>query len=109
YLRFYFYPGTYNKNLNQITWTIDQLNPGEKKSYLIRAMLSGIPAKVVNDKQTNIVEAKSGNLADSDKAVYYIGAATVPVTGNESIVLQTVLVIGMAGAGFGVRKLSRGY
>lgn len=109
YLSLIFYPGTFNKTENMVEWTIDKLDPGQSKEYLIRAKIQNATKISALTKQTNRAEAKVDNLSDSDNASYFIGKTTVPATGASDIVLKTILVALTAGSGFYFRKKARGY
>lgn len=108
-----FYPGVYEKNSNTITWTIDKLNTAEIKTFLIRAKVVDVKSLNISGsntvKMTNFAEAKTDNISDKDDASYFVGASTIPKTGNSSLPIQTVIVISSCAAGFALRKFARGY
>ncbi|MDD4785320.1 MAG: hypothetical protein PHH12_02590 [Candidatus Shapirobacteria bacterium] len=109
YLALVFYPGTLSTDKSTIEWTIDKLEAGQSKEYLIRAKIQNTTKIGGLTRQTNRVESKVENLSDSDNASYFIGKATVPATGASDIVLKTVMVTLMAGSGIYFRKKARGY
>jgi hypothetical protein len=112
YLELVFYPGSYDPTNNVISWSIINFNPGESKTYLIRARIKGLTGSentITVNKLVNRSEVRSGDLFDSDTAFYYVQTKTTPSTGNENIILQTILVVSTAIGALGVRKLARGY
>jgi len=112
YLELVFYPGTYDKDTNVITWNFYDFNPGALKTYLIRARVKGLPTSKdgkTTFKLTNRSEVRSGDLFDSDTASFYVETKTTPSTGNEGLILQTILLATTAVGALGVRKLARGY
>jgi uncharacterized repeat protein (TIGR01451 family) len=112
YLELVFYPGTYDKDTNVITWNFYDFNPGDSKTYLIRARIKNLPVgengKTIF-KMVNRSEVRSGDLFDSDTASYYVETKTTPSTGSEGLILQTILLATTAVGALGVRKLARGY
>jgi uncharacterized repeat protein (TIGR01451 family) len=109
YLTLIFYPGTLSADKSTIEWTVDKLEAGQSKEYLIRAKIQNTTKIGGLTKQTNRVEGKVDDLSDSDNASYFIGKATVPATGASDIVIKTILVALTASSGFYFRKLARGY
>jgi uncharacterized repeat protein (TIGR01451 family) len=109
YLGLIFNPGTFNEKGNLVEWTIDKLDPGQSKEYLIRAKIKDSTKISVLTKETNNVEAKVDNLSDSDNASYFIGKNTVPNTGASDLIVKTILVTLTASGGFYFRKLARGF
>ncbi len=104
-----FYPGELNKVNNVITWTIDKLEVGEVKNFLIRARISEANKLVNLNKRTNVANVSADGLSDKDDASYFIGVKSVPKTGDPTIILKTVMVVMGTVAGLGLRKVSRGY
>lgn len=103
-----FHPGTYNKDKNSIEWTIDKLNPAEVKTYNIRVKVA--PYKLMGvAKMTNRVEVKTDNFNDSDEASYFLGVASIPATGSNNLIIETVLVLSLGLSGLYFRKFARGY
>ncbi len=109
YLDLIFYPGTFNKTENKVEWTIEKLNAGEVKPYLIRAKIKNTNKINTLTKKTNRAEVNVDNLNDSDNASYFIGKSTVPDTGASDIIIKTILVALAGTSGFYFRKLARGY
>lgn len=109
YLELIFNPGTFEQDQRIIEWNIDQLNPGESKTYLIRAKVKDVTKLNVLTKETNKVETCGGGSCDQDYASYFIGKSSVPATGASDIIVKTVLVTLIAGSGFYFRKIARGY
>lgn len=108
YLKLLFYPGTYNSEKREIEWIIDKLAAGESKTYNIRAFISGVPEEytVASPKQlTNVVLIDN----DSDEAKYFVASKSVPVTGNQDLMTKSLVSLTLVIAGFGLRKLARGY
>ena len=109
YLELIFNPGTFEQDQRIIEWNIDKLNPGESKTYLIRAKVKDATKLNIATKQTNKVETCGGGSCDSDNASYFIGKSSVPATGASDLIVKTILVTLTAGSGFYFRKLARGY
>jgi hypothetical protein len=109
YLTLIFYPGKFDNDQYIVQWDIAKLEPGESKTYLIRAKINNSEKLNVLTKQTNKAEACGGGACDADYASYFIGKGTVPATGASDIVLQTGLAGSLAGLGFWFRKKARGY
>lgn len=109
YFQLVFHPGAYFTSENIVEWTIDSLEAGASKTYLIRGRINGSTGLTTLTNQTNVAESKVENLADSDNASYFIGKVTVPVTGAGDVVVKTILVISLAASGFYFRKMARGY
>ncbi|MCL4383987.1 DUF11 domain-containing protein [Patescibacteria group bacterium] len=105
HLSLLFYPGSLNGQ--EIDWNIDHLSPNESKVFVIRAKVK-IDANPIG-KQINKATATSNNLSDTDTATYYIGKPTVPVTGDDSLLIKSVVMITFIGSGVTLRKLARGY
>jgi len=99
-------------NNNQVETIIDSLGVGETKTYNIRAVISGTPVeKIINQKwqMTNRVCVSNDRANDCDNASYFVGGKVLPVTGNETMILQTLMVMGTGLAAVGLKKLIRGY
>lgn len=109
YLALIFYPGILNKDTNVIEWSIDKLEAGQSKNYLIRAKINGSAQIANTTKQTNNAKVTVDELTDSDNASYFIGSSTVPATGVSGLAIQTALVAATGLSGFYFRKLARGY
>ncbi|MEI8067698.1 MAG: hypothetical protein WCG91_01960 [Candidatus Shapirobacteria bacterium] len=109
YLGLIFNPGNFNKDNNTVEWTIDKLDPGQSKDYLIRVKIQNSTQLNVLTKETNNVEVKVDGLSDSDNASYFIGKSEVPKTGNSALIIQTALVLGLGTGGFYLRKFVRGF
>lgn len=105
HLALIFYPGTINGD--EIDWTIDKLSPNESKVFIIRAKIN-IDSHPTG-KQVNKVTASSTNLSDTDTATYFIGQPIVPVTGDDSLPLKSVIMVTFIGSGLVLRKIARGY
>lgn len=99
-------PGEINKTNRQIAWKIDTLNPGESKTFTVRA-------KVINSSgsmsQTNVVSVKNNNVYDKDTATFYLSGKVIPVTGNTDLVVKSGIVLGLSVIALALRKLARGY
>ncbi len=105
-----FYPGQYNRENNQISWTIEKLDKGESKQYYIRARIVGLTdTESKYEKRVNTVEVKVAELTDKDEASFFVAKKIVPVTGWEDMVGGSVLTLTVAIVAFGLRKAARGY
>jgi uncharacterized repeat protein (TIGR01451 family) len=112
YLSLVFYPGTFDKNTNEIKFTVDALAANESKEYIIRAKLDEVPTTKVIGNKIKLTNRSTGRVlgfSDTDTASFYVALTVVPATGASDIVIKTVLVLMTAGTGFGVRKFIRGY
>lgn len=111
YLGLIFYPGEYKEKNNSIEWSIDKLNPGQSKTYLIRAKIKDTSTLRINQtvKLTNVAESKSNNISDRDNASYFVGGKSVPATGDSTLIIKTILVALACGSGLFLRRLARGY
>jgi uncharacterized repeat protein (TIGR01451 family) len=109
YLSLIFYPGTFNEEKNSVEWFIDKLDPGQDKTYLVRAKIDNSTKLMYLTKQTNKGETCVYKLCDTDYSSYFIGKTTVPAAGAPDIVVKTILVALTATSGFYFRKLARGY
>lgn len=105
YLRLILYPGTYNLTTNVAEWTIDYLNPGESKTYKVRAEISGVKYLGL---MRQINEVKISN--DSSRAVYYVaGNSIMPSTGSNTTVMAGLIALTFVGTSLVLRKATRGY
>jgi len=99
-------PGEINKTTRQINWKIDTLNPGESKTFTIRA-------KIINSStwksQTNVVQVKNNNVFDKDSATFYLNGKVIPVTGNSDLVVKSGIVLSLSVLALALRKVARGY
>ena len=99
-------PGEINKTNRQIVWKIDTLNPGESKTFTVRA-------KVINSStwksQTNVVQVKNNNVYDKDTATFYLNGKVIPVTGNSDLVVKSGIVLSLSVLALALRKVARGY
>ena len=99
-------PGEINKANRQIIWKIETLNPGEGKTFTIRA-------KVINsstwNSQTNVVDVKNNNVYDKDTATFYLNGKVIPVTGNSDLVVKSSIVLSLSIVALALRKVARGY
>lgn len=112
YLSLIFFPGTFDKNTNEIKFSIDSLASNESKEYLIRAKLDEVPTTKVAGTKIKLTNRSTGRVlgySDTDTASFYVAMTVIPATGASDIVIKTVLVLVAAGTGFGVRKFVRGY
>ena len=112
YLSLMIFPGINNVTDRTVKTTIDNLNPGESKDFIIRARISDLPTSNYANSliQLNNRACASNNQAsDCDNAKYFVGMSTTPVTGSNEILIETMfgLVIIIGSVGF--RKLARGY
>jgi len=101
------YPGTYNSIDNVVSWKIDGLKAGEKKSFMIRT-------KVIKQDDycgvvTNKAQVGGEGLGDQDTASFYIGCASIPKTGDPTVLINTLFGLGTVISAFGIRKFARGY
>lgn len=96
---------------NQIKWQIDKLEAGEEKVFLIKAKISGVDSSDFGQKQqmVNVAEARSGEVYDSDQSIYFVGAKTIPQTGDGLMLARTGAAVLIAGLGLGLRRKIRGY
>jgi uncharacterized repeat protein (TIGR01451 family) len=106
-----FNPGTFDSNGNVVVWKIDKLNPGESKNYLIRAKISGVAnLKLSSNLQlTNTASANVDNISDQDSTSYFIGVQTIPKTGNNNMLIKTILILSVASGSVYLRKVARGF
>ena len=112
YMSLVFYPGTFNKNTNEIKFTVDSLDSNQSKDYIIRAKLAEVPTtKTVGAKikLTNRATGRVLGFYDTDTASFYVALTVIPATGASDILIKTALVLVLAGSAFGVRKFVRGY
>jgi len=111
YLSLIFYPGEYKTDSGEIVWKIENLNPGEEKTYLIRGKINETANIGVNSvlQMTNKAEAKVGDIADSDAASYFIGGSSIPETGDIDLLIKSAMVLSTAASGWFLRKYARGY
>jgi len=106
-----FYPGVYNKTENSIEWSIDKIKPSEIKYYLIRAKITKTVNLPINTdvKMINSAEARVDNVSDKDTASYFVNRKSVPTTGNNILVTETLALLTIGISGMYLRKLARGY
>ena len=111
YISLFFYPGEYDSGNRLISWKIDQMNPGEEKTYLIRGKIDETATLDANAivQMTNKAEARTDKVSDSDTASYFIGGALIPETGDLGLILKTGMVLSAAAGGWFLRKQARGY
>jgi len=99
-------PGEINKANRQIIWKIETLNPGESKTFTIRA-------KVINsstwNSQTNVVDVKNNNVYDKDTATFYLNGKIIPVTGNSDLMIKSGIALSLSIVALALRKVARGY
>lgn len=117
-------PGEIDKSSNTINWNIDKLKSGEKSStYQIAGTIvkdeSTCTASLI--KPVNAVESNrkiataEGNINsciyDRDTAAFMVNGKTcvIPSTGDNSLIIKTILILGSAISAFGIRKLARGF
>lgn len=97
---------------NRVETTIDNLEVGQTKTYNIRATIANTPAESYADQKwqlTNRVCVSNDKANDCDNASYFVGGKVIPVTGNETLILQT-LIMGLTGiSALGLKRLIRGY
>ena len=101
------YPGTYNSVDNVVSWKIDGLKAGEKKSYMIRTRV--IKQDEYCGMVTNTAQVGGEGLGDQDTASFYIGCASIPKTGDPTVLINTLFGLGTVISAFGIRKFARGY
>jgi uncharacterized repeat protein (TIGR01451 family) len=110
YLSLVFSPGSVDKNSNTINWDLEKLLPGQSKTYVIRAKISGVESiGVTAMKLTNKVNVVSGNVNDKDNASYYVAKKMVPTTGDDSLPVKTALLVSGGVLALYLRKLARGF
>lgn len=111
YLNLIFFPGTYNKSSNTISWTVDKLTTGQSREYFIRALISGVDNSTIsfNTKLVNRVTACVTKICDNDYSSYFVNRRVTPTTGNDSIFIKTVGILTLISSGFVLRKIARGY
>lgn len=112
-LNLIFYPGTLDKATNNLIWTIDSLKAGESRDYLIRAKITKVNNLMKDGSATamliNKADIKTGDIDDTDSASYYVGVPVAPVTGDDGMIIKTVIVFLTASGAVYLRKLARGY
>lgn len=101
-----FTAGNLDKGANSIYWKIDELNPGEIKTLIVKAR---IDALFVNGLQTNRVEANNEHVGDKDTASYHVGESYIPVTGANPLMIGTLFSLLIMSASLFARKTIRGY
>jgi uncharacterized repeat protein (TIGR01451 family) len=105
-----FFPGDYDATKGVVSWKIDKLEKGESKRYYIRAKVIGeAESGNQNVKKVNLVEARSGDLVDSDNASYFVAKKVVPVTGAGDLIWQTGVVVSLGIGALRMRKAARGF
>lgn len=111
YLDLIFYPGEYKKEENTIEWSIDKLDPGQNKSYLIRARVKNTSSLETKEtvKLTNIAESSANDIFDKDNASYFVGGKSIPATGDNTLIIKTISITLVCASGLFLRKLARGY
>jgi uncharacterized repeat protein (TIGR01451 family) len=101
------FPGTYNNTDNTTEWIIDELKAGEKKSFMVRT-------KVIKEDDycgvvTNTAQVGADGIGDQDTASFYIGCASIPKTGDPTVLINTLFGLGAVISAYGIRKFARGY
>ncbi|MCW1949725.1 MAG: DUF11 domain-containing protein [Candidatus Shapirobacteria bacterium] len=112
FLKLVFFPGTYNSTENKIEWTIDELDAGNSKDFLIRAKIDKAQEVKTLAKETNVAKASVDGINEKDDAIYYIGTKSgviVPETGSMDVIFQTIGVITAGISGLALRKKIRGF
>lgn len=111
YLDLIFYPGEYKKEEKIIEWSIDKLDPGQSKSYLIRGRIKNTSSLKSDQtiKMTNTAESKTNDVFDKDNASYFVGGKSIPATGNNTLIIKTISVALICGGGLFLRKIARGF
>lgn len=111
YLSMVFNPGSLDKNSNTVNWNLDKLSPGESKTYVIRAKISGVESvnRIQTIKLTNKAYAVAGDVSDKDFATYFVAKKIVPTTGDDSLPVKTFALVSVGISAWYVRKLARGY
>lgn len=111
YMNYVYGPGDYDASTKTVTWTIDEINPGVDRVFGLRARvqendLPGGVSQLCNEVRG---EADSGD-ADGDSACYYIGAEaiTIPDTGTPELLMGSVVLAGLGGVAWFLRKIGRG-
>lgn len=101
-----FAPGEIDKINRKVTWKIDTLAVGERKSYIFRA-------KVINANysmsQTNVVQISSNDVFDRDTATFYVDGKSIPTTGSNDLVVKSGIVLSLSVIALALRKVARGY
>lgn len=110
FLKLIFYPGNFDETNNKVEWTIDELQAGESKDYLIRGKIDQSENVKTQTKETNVAQVCVDEICDKDDAVYYIGnGVSIPNTGDTSLLIKTGIILSLASGGFLFRKYARGY
>ncbi len=112
YLTLMIFPGVDNLTDNTVKTTIDNLNPGDSKEYIIRARISDLPSSNYANsliQLNNRACASNSQTGDCDNAKYFVGMSTTPVTGTNDIMIETVFGLVLIAGSVGFRKLARGY
>ncbi len=114
YLNTVFYPGDFNKDNRQISWSFEKLNPGEEKESRIRVQVVKSNQLPNNGRfcLVNKVEAKTEEgLSDGDTAQFCLEtrvlAQKLPEAGG-NIALATLITSLIASLGIIARKFGRG-
>jgi uncharacterized repeat protein (TIGR01451 family) len=105
-LKLIYNPGKLTSSKDRLDWEINQLGIGQTKVYEISAK---IEATSKTNLKTNYVEVSGDGTNDSDRASYWVGGKTMPVTGTQDLIALSMIFMGMGGIGATVRKLVRGY
>ena len=112
FLQLQYFFGNPSKDKTNLETTISVLNPGEIKRYFVIALIKDLPISSYSQtlKQTNTVCANSTLTSDCDKATYFAGSQTMPVTGSSNVLLlNTVLLNSVFAGAVLLRRLVRGY
>lgn len=109
YLKLQYYFGDYANNT--LKTNISILKSGESRHFYVIAIVKDVPVTnyMSEIKQINKACVENSVVSDCDSASYFVGSKTMPVTGNESLIFNSIMaVLGMTGA-MGLRKYIRGY
>ena len=110
FLKLIFFPGNFDETNNKVEWTIDELNVGESKDYLIRAKIDQSEYVKTLAKETNAAKVCVDEICDKDDASYFIGnGVSIPNTGDTGLLIKTGIVLSLGLGGFLFRKYARGY
>ena len=101
-----FTTGSFDKGGNTLSWTLDEINPSEIKTLIIKARIDALDNAGL---KVNRVEASGDDVGDNDTSSYYIAGTYVPVTGANPLFMGTLVSVLLISISLFSRKLIRGY
>jgi uncharacterized repeat protein (TIGR01451 family) len=108
YQNIIFNPGIYDKKIAEINWNIDRLGVGESRVFTIRTRIGEVKS-LYAQMLTNKVCVNGDTVSDCDRASFFVAGKSVPSTGAEGILIQSLLGVSGAALALGLRKFARGY